>query len=201
MRRYAFIDVQNTDRTARDVCGFKIDWIRLFTYLRAEWSCTVVCFYVSLPHDDERLAATFQALSELRGCVVGKKATKRYPRLSSMLSTPCMNCNQVTLVSVPPGTRSKGNCDVDLTIGMMRVLTRDPTAEIMLFSGDGDFAPLLALASRTSNQVYICSSAHSKTKNGMRYAPLSSTLRRMSDLAEGNMKFIELGELRADLER
>ena len=33
MKRYAFIDVQNTESTTRKLLGFLIDWRKLYLYL------------------------------------------------------------------------------------------------------------------------------------------------------------------------
>ena len=46
-KKYAFIDVQNTESTTRKLLGFIIDWKKLFQFLKNSWGCEKVFFYAS----------------------------------------------------------------------------------------------------------------------------------------------------------
>lgn len=51
MKRYAFIDVQNTETTTRKLLGFDVDWLRLVEYLKNTKSCSEVYLYTGINND------------------------------------------------------------------------------------------------------------------------------------------------------
>ena len=48
MRRYAFIDVQNTASTAQKMLGFLIDWKKVCDYLKNKKSCSEIFLYTGI---------------------------------------------------------------------------------------------------------------------------------------------------------
>lgn len=81
----------------------------------------------------------------------------------------------------------KGNMDIELAIDMMEML--DHLDHIVLFSGDGDFRRLVESAQRKGRRVSVVSTIRSKPPM------IADELRRQADV------FIELNDLRADIER
>ncbi len=55
MKRYAFIDVQNTETTALKVLKFALDHQKLFTYLKDKWKCERIFFYPGIQHGQDTL--------------------------------------------------------------------------------------------------------------------------------------------------
>ena len=52
MKRYAFIDVQNTDTTTKQLLNFPVDWGRLYNFLKTDWQCKEVFFYSGINNGD-----------------------------------------------------------------------------------------------------------------------------------------------------
>ena len=76
----------------------------------------------------------------------------------------------------------KGNMDIELTVDAME--TADHVDHIVLFSGDGDFRPLVEAVQRKGVRVSVVSTIRSQPQM------ISDELRRQAD------NFIELDELR-----
>ncbi|WP_299646607.1 NYN domain-containing protein [uncultured Jannaschia sp.] len=76
----------------------------------------------------------------------------------------------------------KGNMDIELTVDALD--TAEHVDHIVLFSGDGDFRPLVAALQRKGVRVSVCSTLRSQP------SMISDDLRRQAD------NFIELDELR-----
>ena len=81
----------------------------------------------------------------------------------------------------------KGNMDIELTVDAME--TADHVDHIVLFSGDGDFRPLVEAVQRKGVRVSVVSTIRSQPPM------ISDELRRQAD------NFIELDELRAVIGR
>jgi len=76
----------------------------------------------------------------------------------------------------------KGNMDIELTVDALE--TADNVDHIVLFSGDGDFRPLVEALQRKGVRVSVCSTIRSQPPM------IADDLRRQCD------NFIELDELR-----
>jgi uncharacterized LabA/DUF88 family protein len=83
--------------------------------------------------------------------------------------------------------RVKANMDIDLAVGAMDIA--DHVDEIVLFSGDGNFRPLVAALQRRGVRVTIVSTIASEPPI------LADELRRQAD------EFIDLADLQAKLGR
>ena len=101
-----------------------------------------------------------------------------------------LNYNGFTMVTKPAkeytdsqGRRKvKGNMDIELTVDAME--TAAHVDHIVLFSGDGDFRPLVEALQRKGVRVSVCSTIRSQPPM------IADELRRQAD------NFIELDELR-----
>ncbi|MCC5975696.1 MAG: NYN domain-containing protein [Rubellimicrobium sp.] len=101
-----------------------------------------------------------------------------------------LNYNGFSMVTKPAkeytdslGRRKvKGNMDIDLTVDAMELAPH--VDHIVLFSGDGDFRPLVAALQRKGVRVSVCSTIRSQPPM------IADDLRRQAD------NFIELDELR-----
>ena len=106
-----------------------------------------------------------------------------------------LNYNGFTMVTKPVkeytdsmGRRKvKGNMDIELAVDAMELATR--VDHIVIFSGDGDFTPLVASLQRQGVRVSVVSTIHSQPPM------ISDDLRRQAD------NFIELDDLRGVIGR
>jgi uncharacterized LabA/DUF88 family protein len=161
-----FIDGANLHATSRTL-GFDIDYKRLLAEFGSR-GVVLRAFYYS---------AMDPELSSLR------------PLLD------WLDYNGYTVVTRPSresvdaggGRRFKGNLEVDLAVDAMELAGH--IDEMILFSGDGDFRPLIEAVQRRGVRVTVVSTASSKP------AIVADELRRQAD------DFIDLAKLRARIGR
>ena len=168
MRRYAFIDVQNTESTAQQFCGFSIDWKRLYEYLHDDkWSCDKSFFYTGIEAGDDQMANEFESLEKLPGCVVRAKPIFLYKRKDKTIRINCVKCQEENVSVMETGYDRKANCDVELTMDVLENTTADPEVELLIFTGDGDFEPLIRKVAAVAKNIYIISSTRKFERAGL----------------------------------
>ena len=166
VKRYAFIDVPNTDGTANKFCGFSVDWGKLALYLNAKWECKMTFFYVGIEQGDEATAKEFEAVNKLPCATVRTKPIFAYKQPDRRVATTCAKCGESNIAVIDMGYKKKANCDVDLTLDALNLVAAK--TEQMFFTGDGDFAPLMrdALA-KGVEKIHIVSSMKTITRLGL----------------------------------
>lgn len=194
MKRYAFIDVQNTETTTLKVLRFATDHKKLFTYLKNKWNCEKVFFYPGIQHGDEVRGEIFSKLVEL-GAVVRPKYFFAYKNEDKIINANCPKCDTEITQRIEMGYSWKCNCDVELTSDVLDCATAD--TEIFLFSGDGDFEFLIKKVIARNTKVTIVSSAR-KVPKGPRYSTsrFSTKLRRLTQASGSPVKFLEIDNLK-----
>jgi len=158
-----FIDGANLYATARAL-GFDIDYKRLLEIFSGRCNLVRALYYTALVEDQE--------YSPIRPLV------------------DWLDYNGYTMVTKPTkeftdatGRRKvKGNMDIELAIDVMEML--DHLDHIVLFSGDGDFRPLVGALQRKGVRVSVVSTIRSSPPM------IADDLRRQAD------NFIELEELK-----
>lgn len=130
MKTYGFVDASNIIYGARAE-GWFIDQKKLINYLRAKYFASKVFFYYG---KDSRNEKQGEFLKKLRtfGYVLRVKEIKRF------------------------GSRTKANCDVDLTMDMLLKIKEYKRAIVL--TGDGDFAPLLVYLITKKKKIIVISS-------------------------------------------
>jgi len=180
MRRYAFVDVQNTESTAQQFCGFSVDWKKLYEYLCHErWSCDKVFFYTGIEVGNDDLANEFESLSKLSGCIVRIKPVFVYKKKDKTVQLKCVKCGEENVSVVDMGYDRKANCDVELTMDILEVISEYPDAEILVLTGDGDFEPLLRKAANIVKKVHLVSSTRKIEITGLTKARFSTKLKKL----------------------
>jgi hypothetical protein len=116
MKRYAFVDVQNTASTAEVMLGFIIDWVKLAEFLKNKKSCTEVFFYSGIDNGDTQTALEFDALAETGCCTVRTKAVFAYKNRDKVIALKCPGCGSESVHTVNMGYTKKSNCDVELSV-------------------------------------------------------------------------------------
>lgn len=194
MKKFAFIDVQNTETTTLKVLKFIIDHERLFSFLKNEWNCEKVFFYPGIQRGDEIRDGIFSRLLG-KGAIVRSKYYIIYKNEDKIVSTKCPKCNTQITEQIDMGHSWKCNCDVELTMDVLDKASTD--TEIILFTGDGDFELLIKGIIEKGSQVTIVSSAK-KQQKGSRYSTsrLSTKLRNLTKESGTPVRFIELDNLK-----
>lgn len=160
-KRYAFIDVYNTDNTTRHILGFEIDWEKLYDFLKNRWHCEKVYFYAGIEFGDEETTALYDHLEKL-GYEMRTKTTMFYKRKGILHEFVCSKCGNKEFQKIEMGHQKKSNCDVDMTLDI--VLNARSGNELWIFTGDGDFVPVIKYAVNNGNKVKIISNTCTKQK-------------------------------------
>lgn len=92
MKRYAFIDVQNTETTTLKVLGFEVDHQRLYLYLKEKWCCEKVFFYPGIEYGDTERENVFKRISDIGG-IVRPKYYYKYKNSDKIRYINCPKCN------------------------------------------------------------------------------------------------------------
>jgi|SRR3989338_7962456 len=177
VKRYAFIDVQNTDGTTNKILGFVMDWQKLFHYLKNEWQCEKIFFYSGIQQGDENTAAEYQALSVL-GYEMRAKPYFIYKNRDGVMRLVCPKCKTEITQTVERGVKWKSNCDVELSVDAKNCVKKGD--ELLIFTGDGDFEYLIRDLITVAAKVYIVSNAR-KIQVAPRYSlsRFSTKLRKL----------------------
>jgi uncharacterized LabA/DUF88 family protein len=163
-----FIDGANLYATSKAL-GFDIDYKRLLAHFRSKSQLIRALYYTALAEDQE------------------------YSSIRPLIDW--LDYNGYTMVTKPTreftdasGRRKiKGNMDIDLAVDAMRLA--DTLDHIVLFSGDGDFRPLVVALQQRGKRVSVVSTL--QTQQPM----VADELRRQSD------QFIDLADLESVIGR
>jgi len=163
-----FIDGPNLHSAAKSL-GFDIDYKRLKAIFSEKGRLIRAMYYTALLEDKEYspLRPLIDWL-DYNGFTMVTKAAKEFTDSAGR-------------------RRVKGNMDIDLAIDMLEMA--DHLDHAVLFSGDGDFRPLVQAVQRKGVRVTVVSSLRSQPPM------IADELRRQAD------NFIELNDLADDIAR
>jgi uncharacterized LabA/DUF88 family protein len=167
-RMALFIDGANLYATAKTL-GFDIDYKRLLAFFRTKGRLVRALYYTALA--DEQEYSSIRPLIDwldYNGYTMVTKPVKEYTDSSGR-------------------RKIKGNMDIELAVDAMEL--SDHLDHIVLFSGDGDFRPLVAALQQRGRRVSVISTL--QTQPPM----VADELRRQAD------QFIDLAELEKDISR
>jgi uncharacterized LabA/DUF88 family protein len=163
-----FIDGANLHATAKAL-GFDIDYRRLLNEFQTRGKLLRAFYYTALIEDQEY--SSIRPLVDwldYNGYTVVTKMTKEY-------------------IDANGRRKVKGRMDVELAVDAMQLA--EHVDQMVLFSGDGDFRPLVAAIQRRGVRVTVVSTISSQPPM------IADELRRQADV------FIDLAELRAKVAR
>jgi len=163
-----FIDGANLFATARTL-GFDVDYSRLLKEFENR-ATLVRAFYYTTIFEDQEYSSIRPLIDWLdyNGYTVVTKPTKEF-------------------IDVDGRRRVKGNMDVDLAVDAIEL--SEHIEEMVLFSGDGDFRPLVEAMQRRGVQVTVVSTISTQP------AMIADELRRQADV------FLDLRELQSRIAR
>jgi uncharacterized LabA/DUF88 family protein len=163
-----FIDGANLYATAKAL-GFDLDYRRLLTEFQSRGALLRAFYYTAVIEDQEY--SSIRPLIDwldYNGYTVVTKATKEF-------------------IDASGRRKVKGNMDIELAVNAMELAGH--IEQMVLFSGDGDFRPLVEAVQRRGVRVTVVSTISSQPPM------IADELRRQADA------FIDLVELRAKLAR
>ena len=193
MKRYAFIDVQNTASTAQNMLGFVIDWQRLVDYLKNKKSCTEIIFYAGIEHGDVDTAHEFDLISKISGCEVKSKAVFAYKNRNKVVALKC-SCGRDNVHTIDMGYRKKSNCDVELSVDVIERSNED--SEFLIFTGDGDFEYLVRKAlEKGVGKINIYGYAKVEIKAGLPMSTFSTKLKALVDEKKDKVYYTSLVDI------
>lgn len=194
IRRIAFIDANNTSATTRNLLGFEIDWVKMYQHLKDRWSCEKIFFYSGIALGDIETGTQYDGLGNL-GYAMRTKTTMIYKRKDRIVTVNCSNCGQKNIKTVSMGYENKSNCDVDMTIDVLE--NTEKGMEAMIFTGDGDFEPLIKNVVENRNaKVWIVSNTSKNLNTGKRFSTKLKSL-----LKNDNIRFINIDSWREKIKR
>jgi uncharacterized LabA/DUF88 family protein len=163
-----FIDGANLHATAKAL-GFDIDYRRLLKEFQSRGMLLRAFYYTAIIEDQEY--SSIRPLIDwldYNGYTVVTKAMKEF-------------------VDANGRRKIKGSMDIELAVDAMQLA--DHIDQMVLFSGDGDFRPLVAAIQRRGVRVTVVSTISSQPPM------IADELRRQADV------FIDVVELRAKIAR
>ena len=198
-RKFAFIDVQNTETTTRRVLGFLVDWMKLYKFLKSNWKCEKVFFYTGIDAGDSETQKEFEML-EKEGGIVRSKVVFSYKNRNKNIKIKCPKCDHEFNEIVDMGYNRKSNCDVDLTVDAMEYA--ETNSEFYIFTGDGDFEFLIKKVVEKGAIVHIVSSAK-RIKSGPRYSTsrFSTKLRNLTQEKGSPIDFLNIDNLKLKIRK
>src|SRR3989344_6391958 len=175
MRIFAFVDASNLFYGGEKSLGWKIDYKKLFEYLKEKYSTSKVLYFggveihnfqydyqkdETVPLKDLR-AHLLQFLHDKGGeldeaqlLLISRhiQRVKFYLKLEEFGYS--LFLKPVKLYDQGDGTtKRKANCDVDMAFHLMK--EKDNFDRVVILSGDGDFLPVLKYLKQISKQVLV----------------------------------------------
>ena len=175
MKTFAFVDASNLFYGGEKSLGWKIDYMKLFAYLKDKYDTSKVYYFGGveihdfkydyqandtvplknlLKHLVQFLRNEGKRLNEAQLLLISKhlQRVKFYLKLEefgySLILKP------VKLYNQDDGTtKRKANCDVDMAFYLMK--ERDNFERAVVLSGDGDFLPVLKYLKKIGKEVIM----------------------------------------------
>lgn len=175
MKTFAFIDASNLFYGGEKSLGWKIDYQKLFKYLKEKYAVSKAFYFggveihnfkydyqenETMPlkeldkHLNNLLKNESDTLNEAEILLIGR-------HLQRVRFYICLNkfgynlfLKPVKLYNQEDGsTKRKANCDVDMAFHLMK--EKDNFDRTIILSGDGDFLPVLKYLRKTDKEVII----------------------------------------------
>ena len=175
MKTFAFVDASNLFYGGEKSLGWKIDYKKLFEYLREKYGVSKIFYFGGveihdfsydyqaddtiplkdlLEHLLQFLRNDGKKLNEAQLLLIGKhlQRVKFYLKLEEFGYS--LFLKPVKLYDQDDGTtKRKANCDVDMAFHLMK--EKDNFNRAVVLSGDGDFLPVLKYLKKVGKEVIM----------------------------------------------
>lgn len=138
---YAFIDGENLYKSFKAMGYKNVDYMKFYWWLRNKKKVTKVFLYVGLVDGDQQRENKYNGLRKL-GYDMKIKPVQVYGGKVIEVPCSCPKCGNEFINEHQMSDRSKANCDAELTVDVTRTCMDGDCDEVIVFSGDGDFAYL-----------------------------------------------------------
>ncbi len=154
---YVFIDVSNIRAACLKTLGLRLNFEKLYCYLRQKYKrLKDVYYFEGIADDDQAKTDAFERLQEL-GYSVKTLSRKAYVKPAMYKEVKCRKCGNVQRTQVLKRSISlKSNVDVYLATELLSIayLAKRPV-HLMLVSCDGDYAEMIKNAILRNENVMI----------------------------------------------
>lgn len=178
-KTYVYIDASNIRNACRISCGFYLDFVRLYKYLKTRYpNLSDVRYYEGIYKNDSRKINFFKKLKRV-GYTVCPMERKKYVQEAKRETVNCWKCGTPNRIEVlGEVTKYKSNVDVYLASDMLlQVAMMKKPLNIVLLSCDGDYVELIKNVLKLSPETCLTVLATpNKRNNNM----LSYRLKRLS---------------------
>ena len=196
-KTYIYIDVSNIRHACLWSCGFNLDFVKLYAYLKNKYpNVQEIRYYEGISSQDIKKSKHFQFLSEKIGYRVCSLSRKSYIEPAKYETFKCGRCKFPNKVKILPGNvKIKSNIDVYLTSDMLECIAKvEEPINIIILSCDGDYAEAIKAALRLSpgSCVTVLATPMTKVNNC-----LSVRLKQLSrELKRENYKLANINNIR-----
>ena len=197
VKTYIYIDVSNIRYACLWSCGFNLDFIKLYYYLKEKYpNVQEIRYYEGVSDRDEKKMRHFCFLSDKIGYKVCSLSRKGYVEPAKYEVFECESCKVLNRVKVfSENIKFKSNIDVYLASDMLeRVAGAHEPINIVILSCDGDYAEAIKAALRLSPDscVTVLATPMTKVNNC-----LSVRLKQLSrELGRENYKLANINNIR-----
>lgn len=184
-KTYIYVDVSNIRHACLLSCGFNLDFIKLYNYLKEKYpNVQEIRYYEGVSLRDKKKLQHFRFLSDKVGYKICSLSRKGYIEPARYETFECENCkfpNKVKVLS--ENVKLKSNIDVYLTSDLLEcVATVNEPINIVILSCDGDYTEAIKAALRLSPNscVTVLATPMTEANNclSVRLKQLSRELRR-----------------------
>lgn len=177
-KTYAFIDASNLFYGGEKSLGWAIDYKKLIDYLTKKYQVSKVFYYAGIDmgskykqegevnledliaHFTEELKKPYLTDAEILIIDRYIQRAKFYQKLKEFGYE--LKIKPVKIYGEGDSQMKKANCDVDLTFDLMRLMSQYQS--LVILSGDGDFAPILAYLIKKGKHIQILSRSERTSK-------------------------------------
>ncbi len=196
-KTYIYIDVSNIRHACLWSCGFNLDFIKLYIYLRKKYpNVQEIRYYEGVSSRDKKKLRHFRFLNDRIGYIVCSLSRKGYVEPAKFETFECENCkfpNKVKILS--ENVKLKSNVDVYLASDMLECIAKaEEPVNIVILSCDGDYAEAIKSALRLSPNscVTVLATPMTEVNNC-----LSVRLKHLSrELGRKNYKLANINNIR-----
>lgn len=160
-KTYIFIDSANLIFGVKATGKWKVDFNKLYSYLKNKYQTKKIFYYTGFKPKSSDL----QKIENLKkiGYIVKSKPLKFIKQKPIIQKNQCPKCKHdwTKIVNKPPIV--KANCDVDLTLDVLKYASSFD--QIIVLSGDGDFLILYQYLESIGKKVKIISESKLTAKS------------------------------------
>jgi uncharacterized protein (TIGR00288 family) len=200
--KISFIDFENTKSTCSEMLGFEVDLQRLAEYLINDLSCDFVYLYTGVESEDfETILKNNNLMEENKKIKIVMKPYKKYFKKDKVINKTCSFCGKEHIYNIKMGADWKANCDVDMAMDITKNILQNNIEKIYIFTADGDFYPVIKLATEHAKKVYIVADATKKVINNFTMSRFSTRLRKLLAEKRENLSMMNLVDLKLKIRK